>query len=130
WDVGANFDFIRSKIDFRTAPKGRTDGTFTKFDSLDDKMDNVYYHMQFIKFGFGRATRDASRQIQNRRRTRDEALKLVRQYDDEFPKTHFPDSLDYLGMGEPEFVEIVDMHRNPEIWNFKGSRWKLRYPPA
>ena len=32
--------------------------------SLDDKIDNLYYYMQFIKFGFGRAVRDASRLIQ------------------------------------------------------------------
>ena len=32
--------------------------TFTDFDSLDDKIDCLYYYMQYIKFGFGRATRE------------------------------------------------------------------------
>jgi hypothetical protein len=27
-----------------------------------------------------------------------------------------------------EFTEIVDKHRNPEIWVKEGGEWKLRYP--
>ena len=65
-----NFDFIRQQIPFLTHPVGRTPGTFTSFDSLDDKSDDLYYYMQYIKFGFGRAVRDVCRIIQNGRLTR------------------------------------------------------------
>ncbi len=123
-----NYQFIRSKFDFRTNKKGRTDGTFTDLDSLDDKADDVYYYLQFIKFGFGRAVRDASRMIQNGHMTREEALTLACKYDGEFPKEFFSEALEYLGMTEAEFQETVDKHRNHEIWKLDGSRWKLRYP--
>ena len=86
----------------------RTAGTFTDFDSLDDKIDNVYYYMQFIKFGFGRAVRDASRMIHNGHMTREEGLELARKYDHEFPRTYFEDVLGYMGMHENEFHKIVD----------------------
>lgn len=129
WDVYANYDLIRSKIDFQTAPGDRTDGTFTNFDSLDDEIDDVYYHMQYVKFGFGRATRDASRQIYRGRMTRDEALDMVRKYDDEFPETYIESVLDYLDMDRTRFTETVDLHRNNEIWNFEGNKWRLRHPP-
>jgi N-acetyl sugar amidotransferase len=129
WDVMENYDYIQSKIDFRTADAGRTDGTFTNFDSLDDKIDNLYYYMQLIKFGFGRASRDASRQIYRGRMTREEALDLVRKYDTEFPHTFHAETLDYLEMGQPEFDDIVDRHRNSEIWNKDGNDWQLRFPP-
>ena len=60
-----NYNYIKRKVkDFKTLEKNRSDGTFTNFDSLDDKIDNVYYFMQYVKFGFGRATRDSSRMIQ------------------------------------------------------------------
>ena len=130
WSIRQNYEFIRTKIDFKTDPKGRTDGTFTDFDSLDDKIDNLYYYMQFIKFGFGRATRDASRQIQNGQMTRSEGLEIVRKYDDEFPSTNLQANLDYLDLTETQLTEIVDLHRNPEIWMFEGNQWKLRFPPA
>ena len=130
WSMLDNYRYIKNVMPFATTPKGRTDGTFTDFDSLDDKIDNLYYYLQFIKFGFGRATRDACRMIQNDQMTRAEGLDLARKYDDEFPSTHFRDNLDYLGLTETEFAEIVDKHRNQEIWKREGNQWKLRLPPA
>ncbi len=129
WSMLENWNYIRDKIDFRTEPKGRTDGTFTDFDSLDDKIDNLYYHLQFIKFGFGRATRDACRMIQNRQLDRAGGLELVREHDHEFPATYHSEHLEYLGLSEMEFTETIDRHRDPQIWDFEGNRWKLRHPP-
>ena len=130
WSMFENYEYIKDKIDFRLAPQGRTDGTFTNFDSLDDKIDDVYYYMQYIKFGFGRATRDASRLIHNNHMTREEAVLLAKKYDGEFPGTHYKDVLDYLSMSSDEFAQIVDLHRNREIWRMAGNEWQLRHPIA
>ena len=131
WSMYENYQYIREVMPgFRTEPKGRTDGTFTDFDSLDDKIDNLYYHLQYVKFGFGRATRDACRMIQNNQMTRAEGLELARKYDAEFPETHFAEVLDYLDLPTDEFSDIVDLHRNTEIWQRSGNQWQLRYPPA
>ena len=128
WSMYENYQYIREKIDFITHPKGRTVGTFTYFDSLDDKMDPLYYYMRFIKFGFGRAIRDASRMIQNGHMTREEGLELAAKYDSEFPHEFFDEVLEYLDLTEEEFHHIVDKHRNPEIWVEENDMWRLRYP--
>lgn len=128
WSMYENYQYMRSKIPFATHPAGRTPGTFTDFDSLDDKSDDLYYYMQFIKFGFGRAVRDGSRMIQNGHMTRDEALDLARRYDGEFPEEHLEAMLDYLGMSRAELIEIVDRHRNAELWVRDDGRWRLRFP--
>ncbi len=129
WSMYENYQFIKDKIDFWTHPQGRTVGTFTDFDSLDDKVDNLYYYMQYIKFGFGRAVRDASRMIQNGHLTREEGLALARKYDGEFPEEFLDEVLDYLEMDRTEFTEVVDMHRNPEIWKRDAHNdWALRVP--
>ena len=53
WSMLENFNYVKEKLPtFKCHPKGRTDGTFTNFDSLDDKIDCLYYYMQYIKFGF------------------------------------------------------------------------------
>ncbi len=130
WDVTENYEYIRSKIDFQIAKSGRSDGTYTSYDSLDDKIDNLYYYLQFVKFGFGRAARDASRQIYRGRMTRDEALEMVRKYDDEFPHTFHKETLEYLGLDQDEFTSIIDLHRNREIWEQTANGWKLRFPPV
>jgi N-acetyl sugar amidotransferase len=131
WSMLENYHFIREKIPFSTHPDGRTPGTFTHFDSLDDKSDNLYYYLQYVKFGFGRAVRDACRQIQNGQMSREEGLELARRYDGEFPEEHLDDMLDYLSMSRDELVETIDLHRNPELWarDADGS-WLLRHPLA
>ena len=60
WNVQENYRHVKSLIDFKEHPTGRTYGTNTSYDSLDDVMDDLYYYMQYIKFGFGRCVRDVS----------------------------------------------------------------------
>ncbi len=127
WSMYENYHYIKDKFEFHCHPKGRTSGTFTDFDSLDDKIDPLYYYMQFIKFGFGRAVRDGSRLIQNHHLTREEGMQHVRDYDDEFPSEHFDEVLKYLELTKEEFTDIIDRHRNPEIWKQEGSDWRLRF---
>jgi len=130
WSAFENWQFIREKINFKTAENGRTDGTFTNYDSLDDKIDNLYYYLQFIKFGFGRALRDSSRMIQNGHMTRSDALKLVGAHDAEFPSTYHDEHLDYLGLTEAEFNEVIDRHRDPKIWRQSDDKCILRNTPC
>ncbi len=127
WSMAENYRFIRDKYEFCTDPKGRTEGTFTNFDSIDDKIDGLYYYMQYIKFGFGRAVRDACRMIQNNQLTREEALDLAEKYDGEFPREYHQEVLEYLDLSEDEFWDVVNKHRNREIWSGGNGRWKLRF---
>lgn len=128
WSMFENYNYIKERIDFQTHPEGRTPGTFTDFDSLDDKVDPLYYFMQFVKFGFGRCVRDTSRFIQNKDMERSEALELCKKFDHEFPSEYFSEVLEYLDMTEDEFHAVVDNHRNIEIWNNNDGVWALRYP--
>ena len=42
----------------------RTQGTYSKYNSIDDKIDDLHYYTTFIKFGIGRATYDASQRLE------------------------------------------------------------------
>jgi hypothetical protein len=128
WSMLENYRFIRERMPFTTHPAGRTAGTFTDFDSLDDKFDDLYYYMQYVKFGFGRAVRDACRMIQNGQLTREEAVELAHRYDGEFPEEHLAEVLEYMELDREEFDRIVDLHRNREIWESVDGEWRLRYP--
>ncbi len=128
WSMLDNWNYIKTELpEFKTNFQGRTEGTFTNFDSLDDKIDSLYYYMQFIKFGFGRATRDASRMIQNDQMTRKEAIELARKFDNEFPEQDMDEILRFLKMDKNELDLIIDKHRNLEIWqsNIK-NQWELK----
>ena len=127
WSMLENYEYVKEKMpSFKTNPRGRTEGTFTDFDSLDDKIDNLYYYMQYTKFGFGRATRDSCRMIQNNQMTRDKAIELARKYDNEFPEHDFKEVLEYLDINNEQFEEIVNKHRNQEIWKSGiNNKWEL-----
>ena len=64
-------------------------GTYSKYSSIDDKIDCFHYYTMFIKFGIGRASFDASQEIRNGKITREEGINLVKKYDSEFPKKYF-----------------------------------------
>lgn len=128
WDVNDNFSYVKKFFEFQTNPNGRTYGTFTNYDSIDDHMDDLYYFMQYIKFGFGRCLRDCARQIQHGRMTREHAIDLIREYDGEFPESTIGRCLDYLEIDESTFWETVDRHRPEHVWTKVGGKWKLRSP--
>ena len=127
WSMLENYEYVKKNLPgFQTNPNGRTKGTFTDFDSLDDKIDCLYYYMQFIKFGFGRATRDSCRMIQNDQMTRERGIELARKYDNEFPEDDFKEVLEYLDITNQQFEEIVNKHRNQEIWKSGiNNKWEL-----
>ena len=126
WNVWDNADLMRDKIGFEPVLP-RTDGSPEGRDSIDDKVDGIDFLGMRIKFGFGRTVRICSRLIQMGRMTRDEGLRLVHQYDHEFPERYLPEVLDYVSMTRPEFDALTDRHRNPEIWKREGDQWKLTF---
>ena len=68
-----------------------------------------------IKFGHGRATNDACRDIRDIL-LQEEAVRLVNKYDDEFPKI-FSRFLDYIKISENEYWETIDQARPSNLWN-------------
>ena len=83
---------------FKVAP-GRT-LAYSKYNSIDDKIDDFYYYTTHVKFGIRRATYDASQEIRNGDITRDEGRALVKKYDGEFPERFADEIFDYLSIGE------------------------------
>ena len=105
----------------------RTEGTYSKYNSLDDKIDGLHYYTTYIKFGLGRATYDASQEIRNRHLTREEGVALVRRFDGEFPSKYFHEVMEYIGMKPERFMELCDEFRSPHLWTEENGRWRLRH---
>jgi len=105
----------------------RTQGTYSKYNSIDDKIDDLHYYTTFIKFGIGRATYDASQEIRNHHLTREEGVALVKKFDGEFPDKYFGEVMDYIGMPPERFHELCDEFRSPHLWKKVDGQWKLRH---
>ncbi|MBI4064630.1 MAG: N-acetyl sugar amidotransferase [Elusimicrobia bacterium] len=112
---------------FQANPE-RSEGTYSKYNSLDDKIDGFHFWTTYVKYGIGRATYEASQEVRNRHITREEAVALVRRFDGEFPKRYFKEILDYLSLTEEEFFAVADRFRSPHLWKQDNDGWKLRHP--
>ena len=105
----------------------RTQGTYSKYNSIDDKIDDLHYYTTYIKFGIGRTTYDASQEIRNKHLTREEGQALVKRFDGEFPDRYINEVLEYLGISMEKFTELCDEFRSPHLWVNQNDKWKLRH---
>ena len=126
WTPQENYYYSVEHTNFE-ANTERTEGTYSKYNSIDDRIDGFHYWTGFIKFGIGRCTHEASQEVRHGHITREEAVALVHRFDGEFPKKYFPDVLAYLDMTEDEFFSIADSFRSPHLWRQSGNSWELRH---
>ncbi|EDQ34850.1 N-acetyl sugar amidotransferase [Hoeflea phototrophica DFL-43] len=127
---------------FQAAPE-RTAGTYSKYSSIDDKIDDLHYYTTFIKFGIGRATYDSSQEVRNGELDRDEAIRLIRRFDGEYSTRFEKENFEYLSLPETQFPvaskifeqpimdrvyfeRLTDSFRSPHLWKIEGNKWKLR----
>lgn len=128
---------------FQASPE-RTPGTYSKYNSIDDRIDDFHYWTTFVKFGIGRATYDAAQEIRSGDITRDEGVALVRRFDGEWPERFADQIFRYLSIPEKEFprahgafeepimtrgsfLRLADRFRSPHLWASVDGAWKLRH---
>jgi N-acetyl sugar amidotransferase len=126
WIPQENYYYCVDNTGF-TANGVRSEGTYSKYASLDDKLDGFHYYLMFIKFGFGRATSDAAHEVRDGHITREEAIQLVGKFDGEFPEKYFKTFLEYCDITEDDFNNVLDSWRADHIWKETNGNWQLRH---
>lgn len=126
WIPQENYYYSSEHTGFQANPTGRSEGTYSKYASLDDQFDGFHYYLAFIKFGIGRCTSDAAHEVRDEHITREEAVSLVKRFDGEFPNRWLKEFLEFLGINEEIYWEVTDRFRQPHIWQKKNGVWKLK----
>ncbi|MDC0831671.1 N-acetyl sugar amidotransferase [Geitlerinema sp. CS-897] len=128
---------------FQASPE-RTPGTYSKYNSIDDRIDDFHYYTTGVKFGIGRASYDASQEIRSGDIDREEGVALVKRFDHEFPERFSDEIFRYLSLSSQEFPiasqmfeqpimdldyfnRLTDKFRSPHIWYIENGEWKLRH---
>ena len=119
--------FASKNIDFNANPE-RTEGTYTKYASLDDKIDGFFYYTSYIKFGIGRAMFDSANEIRHGHITKEEGKALINKFDGEYPIKYEDEFLNYISMKKEDFQDLCDKFRPEHIWEKKSNRWVLKKP--
>jgi N-acetyl sugar amidotransferase len=107
----------------------RTEGTYSKYNSLDDKTDGFFYYTRYIKFGVGRTMMDSAQEIRNNHITKEEGLALMKRFEGEYPARYEKEFLDYISMSKEEFSDLCDTFRSEHLWKKIGDSWELRNKP-
>jgi len=129
WRPQENYYYSVEHTGFEPNPE-RSEGTYSKYASLDDRIDGFHYYTMYAKFGQGRAMNDAAHEVRDGHISREEAVALVRKYDGEFPRKYYQEFLDYIGIDEAEFQAAVDRNRSPHLWERRDGRWTLKHQVA
>ncbi|CCQ75508.1 N-acetyl sugar amidotransferase [Magnetospira sp. QH-2] len=143
WHPQGAYYYAHEHGGFEASPE-RTAGTYSKYNSIDDKIDDFHYYTTFIKFGIGRATYDASQEIRNDEIDREEGMALVRRFDGEFPERFAEEIFEYLSLPEQQFgdiaehfqspvmtrdsfMDLADKFRSPHLWQYQNGAWTRRH---
>lgn len=144
WHPQACYYYSVEHGGFQASPE-RTPGTYSKYNSIDDRIDDLHYLTTGIKFGLGRSSYDAAQEIRSAEISREEGVALVKRFDHEYPERFIEEMFTYLSLTDKEFPVaskmfensimdreyfrlLTDQFRSPHLWYNEYGEWKLRHP--
>ena len=123
WDPYRNYLVAKEHCGLKEAESSNA-GTFTNFSQNDQALYALHAYFMYLKFGFGRATQDASIEVRRGAMDRQQALNLVKLYDGHFPHEYVDDYLEYYKINRSEFDEVIDKYANKDIFEKVDGYWK------
>jgi len=122
WEGKKNAEQMIKEYDWRPSKKP-FERTYRNFSNLDNRYSNgVSDLLKFVKFGYGRCTDHASKDIRNKHINRDKGIELVKKYD-HVVSGDLEHWLEYVNMGKQSFWETADKFRDPRVWTIKNRQW-------
>jgi imidazoleglycerol phosphate synthase cyclase subunit len=122
WEANEHSKLVVERYGFETSTVA-FERTYRTMSNLDDMHENgVHDYLKYIKFGYGRCTDHACKDIRAGLMSRVEALELVRRMDP-VKSSDLKRWLDYVDMSEDEFDRIADTFRDPRVWRIEQARW-------
>jgi hypothetical protein len=97
--------------------------TYRRGSNLDDRYENgIHDLLKFIKFGYGRATDHASKDIRDGHISRKKGIEYVLKYD-HVVSSDLDYWLKYVEMSEDEFWKVANSFRSEKVWWIEKNYW-------
>lgn len=122
WDAKPHAELMIREWGFSPVTYER-DRTFNLYAKIEDHANDVHDYLKYLKFGYGRATDDASMEIRHGRMTREEGFEAVRHYDAREPSS-LAYYCDFMGITRGQFYDLVENMRDAKIWRKAGAEWQ------
>ena len=114
WNIKEQLKKVRD-LGF-TLHDGPSEGTFTNYENLDNKIQGIHDYFKWLKFGYARATDGASVQIRLNWINRADGMKLVKEYEGKLPEKYLDEFLKQWDMSRDEFLQITEKFTNKELF--------------
>ena len=124
WDIFKQLETVKT-IGFQENDEPK-EGTFNKWENLDVYFTVFHDYFKFLKYGFGRATDHASIEIMHGRISREQGLKLVKQYEGKIPRKYLKKFLEFADMSMDDFIGICNEFTNKEIFKVDENQNVVR----
>jgi N-acetyl sugar amidotransferase len=126
WDSYRNYVVAKEHCGLEENEKTNM-GTFTNFAQNDQAFYALHAYIMYLKFGFGRATQDAGIEVRRGAMTRNQAINLVKLYDNHYPDEYIKLYLDYYKMSKSEFDKVLDKWVNKKLFKKIKNRWQPNF---
>ena len=114
WNIKNQLEKVR-ELGF-TLHDGPSEGTFTNYENLDNKIQGIHDYFKWLKFGYGRTSDHESIEIRLKQISREDGMRLVKQHEGKLPEKFLDEFLDQWEMGREEFLDICDKFTNKELF--------------
>jgi N-acetyl sugar amidotransferase len=123
WDASAHTKLVTERYGWQPSPVA-FERTYRRASNLDDRYENgAHDYMKYVKFGYGRASDHACKDIRSGLMTRAEGIEMVRKYD-HIRSSDIDFWLDYVSRDAAWFDGIADRFRSPRVWGrTEGGEW-------
>lgn len=123
WDPVKNFKFARTH-GFQAREQGPKSGYYN-FADIDDDFISVHHYLKWHKFGFTRSFDHLSLEIRTGRKTREEAIEILRARGDETPHGDIAAFCEFVGITKERFFQVIETFRNRQIWTRSNGSWRI-----
>ncbi|XXK30590.1 N-acetyl sugar amidotransferase [Rhodobacteraceae bacterium nBUS_24] len=118
WEPQRHYFHAVKNTNFKASTNKRSEGTYSRYSSLDDLIDPFHYFFSLTKFGLGRCTSDAAHEIREGVLDREEAIALVNKYDREFPSEKSKQIFQkYCCFNDDELRALITKWTNKNLWD-------------
>jgi N-acetyl sugar amidotransferase len=125
WDPYRNYLVAKEHYNLKEN-KNLNVGTYTNYSQTDSTLFDLHMYFMYLKLGFGRTTSDASIDVRRGAMSRDQAVQLIRLYDDIYPEKNFLKYCEYYKISMKEFLDNIDKWANKDLFE-KKTKWMPKF---
>ncbi len=120
WDTKAQHEKMIEKYGYETTTQQRTFDTYNDIDCVH--YNGLHDYIKYLKYGYGKITDHATREIRWGRLSRDKGIELVERYEHVKP-TDIKYFLKWAEISENELFGHIK--RDNQIWTKKEKNWQI-----